>query len=481
MGPRFALLLALVGCGSTPSHHESTSGSTGTTTSGATGGGVTDGASVTSSSSSGSPGPADSSGETGAPGLDETLAELLAMQDVPVVPLQPPVPPPAELVALGEALFFDPILSGPQDVACATCHHPAWGASDGLSLTLGTGAVGTGPQRAEGRHPPFVPRHAQSLFNVGHPDFVRLFWDGRVQRADDGTLRTPAGAALLPGVSSPLAAQAMFPVLDRREMRGDDGNELAILPGDDPQAIWSALMSRLGAIDGYVELFAAAYPNRDFDTLTFADAANAIAAYETVAFSFPHAPWDDYLAGDLDAIDDAAKLGAILFYGGAGCAGCHSGPLLTDHDFHNTGVPQLGPGLPASAPLDHGRALVTGDAADRFRFRTPSLRNVAVSAPYMHDGAHLDYTAFLVHYADPTQSIVEFDPGVLHPDLVGTVQQSADHIAEITATLDEDLVLMPSFAGLSNIRAFLDALTDPAVATLPSIRPASVPSGLPVP
>ena len=110
------------------------------------------------------------SGTTGdPPSLDEQLAELLAAQAVPVVPLSPPPAQDPALVALGEALFFDPILSGNMDTACASCHHPSFGSSDGLSLTLGTGAVGVGPARAEGDHPPFVARNAQALFNLGDP------------------------------------------------------------------------------------------------------------------------------------------------------------------------------------------------------------------------------------------------------------------------------------------------------------------------
>ncbi len=430
------------------------------------------------------------SGTTGdVQSLDEQLAELLAAQEVPVVPLEPPPPQDPALVALGEALFFDPILSGPMDIACATCHHPSLGSSDGLSLTLGTGAVGIGPMRAEGVHPPFVPRNSQALFNIGDPSFTRMFWDGRVEVDGRGEFHTPAGAELLSGLDSVVAAQAMFPVLDRQEMRGEVGgltvlggmNELAAFDDEDRPAIWAALMDRLGAIEGYVQLFDDAFPGQSFDTLTFAHAANAIAAYESEAFSFPNSAWDDYLGGTLVAISDAAKVGALRFYGPAGCGECHSGPLLTDHRFHSTGVPQLGPGRGISAPFDYGRELVTGAAQDRFSFRTPSLRNVEASAPYMHDGALIDFERTLVHYASPATSIEDFDPRGLLPELAATVQQDPDHIEEMVGTLSRDLVTEPSFIGLSNLREFLLTLTDPDVFSLRNIRPDSVPSGLPVP
>lgn len=476
----FALPVLLGGCVSTTSPEPSASDS-----------GSGSGSESSSGSESGSAWTADDSETSGAPppDLDEQLAAVLDQQPVPVDPLDPltPLTPSGlALVELGAALFFDPILSGPKDTACASCHHPSFGSSDGLSLTLGTGAVGVGPMRAEAPHPPFVPRHAQALFNLGQPGFTRMFWDGRVELDAGGVLRTPAGADLLPGLDGPLAAQAMFPVLDRQEMRGEadqltvlgEANELGALADDDSQAIWAALMLRLGTIDGYLELFTAAYPGQSFDELSFVDAANAIAAYERQAFSFPSAPWDAYLRADTSAISDAAKLGAILFYGPAGCGGCHSGPLLTDHEFHSTGVPQLGPGKAASAPFDHGRELVTNNPSDRFAFRTPSLRNVAVSPPYMHDGALVELQQVLVHYGSPTTSIADFDPTPLHPELIGTVQQGADHIAQIVASLSDLLVLEPNFVGLSNLREFLKTLTDPGVAALPELRPDTVPSGL---
>ena len=428
------------------------------------------------------------SGESGEPPtLDETLAELLAEQEIPVVPLEPPPAQDPALVALGEALFFDPILSGPKDTACASCHHPAWASGDGLSLALGTGAVGVGPERAQGEHPPFVPRQSMALFNLGDPSFTRLFWDGRVELDAQGELHTPLGDALPTGLDGPLAAQALFPVLDRLEMRGEEGsqtvldepNELAMIPEDEPATILAALMLRLGAIPAYVELFAAAYPGLSFAELRFVDAANALAAYEREAFAFPDSPWDAYLAGDLLALSDAAKLGAVLFYGAAGCANCHTGPLLTDHAFHSTGVPQLGPGKAGSAPFDHGRELATGDPEHRFAFRTPSLRNVAVSPPYMHDGAHVDLQQVLVHYANPATSIEKLNRDLLLPELAATVQDDPAHLAELLASLSPDLPDDPAFVGLSNLREFLEALTDPAVAGLPDTRPEAVPSGLP--
>ncbi|MCB0238120.1 MAG: hypothetical protein KDH08_05655, partial [Anaerolineae bacterium] len=106
------------------------------------------------------------------------------------------------------------------------------------------------------------------------------------------------------------------------------------------------------------------------------------------AFTLLDSPWDRFLAGDDSALSTDAQHGALLFYGDAGCARCHSGNLLTDQEFHNAAVPQLGPGKGRQNPyIDLGRARETGNPDDRFAFRTPPLRNVALTGPWMHNGA----------------------------------------------------------------------------------------------
>jgi cytochrome c peroxidase len=109
----------------------------------------------------------------------------------------------------------------------------------------------------------------------------------------------------------------------------------------------------------------------------FQHAANAMAAYEIAVFTFEDDPFDRYIQGDKSALSDDAKQGALLFYGKAGCASCHSTGLLTDQKFHNIAVPQIGDGKGREQPFDLGRARETGNDCDRYAFRTPPLRNVA--------------------------------------------------------------------------------------------------------
>ncbi|HUM68759.1 MAG TPA: cytochrome c peroxidase, partial [Chloroflexota bacterium] len=108
------------------------------------------------------------------------------------------------------------------------------------------------------------------------------------------------------------------------------------------------------AIPAYQELFRQAYPDVPAVELGFQHAANALAAFQAQAFTFTNSPWDRYLAGDESALSKQAKQGALLFYGRAGCAACHSGPLFTDQQYHNIAAPQFGPGRDDFAPLDYG-------------------------------------------------------------------------------------------------------------------------------
>jgi cytochrome c peroxidase len=427
-------------------------------------------------------------GATAPDAMDPVLHQLLAAARV--TPVDPPPAQDPALVALGRALMFDKILSGNRDISCATCHDPAAHTSDALSLSIGTGGVGAGPARALGTARQFIPRNAPELFNRGYPEFTSMFWDGRVARGADGGLDTPAGAALPAGLSGPLAAQAMFPVFTRLEMRGHPGdvdrfgapNELAALGDDDPSPVWAALMTRLLAIDGYVTLFQAAYPGVPLDQLGFQHAANAIAAFETAAFASSGSPFDDYLRGADDALSPAAKRGALLFFNNPGCVQCHRGPQLSDQKFHNIGVPQVGPGFGPAAPQDFGRGGVSGADDDRYLFRTPPLRNVELTGPWMHDGAYTTLTAAVRHYLDPHKSLTGFDAGGLRAELRGTYLNDPATLQAMLQTLDST-VREPaplSDAQVDELVTFLRALTDPAAADLGAVVPASVPSGLPV-
>jgi cytochrome c peroxidase len=302
---------------------------------------------------------------------------------------------------------------------------------------------------------------------------------------DQGELTTPAGEDLPDGVVTVLQAQALFPVTSRDEMRGSlsdaaAGNELAAIDDDDLPEIWNALMTRLLAYPDYVNLFANAFPETAVGDLGFEHAAIAIAAFEATAFGYDDSPFDNYLRGDNDSLTEAQKRGALLFYGSTGCVRCHSGTLLTDQEHHNLAVPQLGPGKDPATGLDFGRSAISLDDADLFRFRTPPLRNVTATGPYMHNGAFNDLEGAVRHHLQTLQSFQGYDPDseLLQAELAELVVD--DRATNLFLLQDVD-IRSPNLGkkAFADLMSFLEALTVPNLdERLLLTIPDSVPSGL---
>ncbi|MEZ4450937.1 MAG: cytochrome c peroxidase [Nannocystaceae bacterium] len=388
-----------------------------------------------------------------------------------------------KLADLGQALAFDKVLSGNKNISCLTCHHPALGTDDDRHLSVGDGAVGLGLDRV---HPEdiFIPRNAPPLFNLHVVD--DMFWDGRVN-VHNGVYDTPANAKLSADMIAVFeqgfgaaAAQAMFPVTSRREMRGKVGvNDLATIRDDLFRDQWSLLMQRLGEIPEYVKMFEKAYPGTKFKDMTFAHAANAIAAFEIDAYAATNTPWDRFLRGDDNAMTLKQLKGAKLFMGEGRCATCHNGAALSDFQFHNTALPQFGPGKGDGTFKDDdvGRAGET-TSADNYRFRTPPLRNVELTGPYGHAGQFSEISDFVRHYMDPETSLLNYDISQIDVPLQPTVLNNSAEVlanfdaAEVTANISE--------ADVPLIVEFLGALTDPDSLDLTHTIPKKVPSGLPV-
>jgi cytochrome c peroxidase len=418
--------------------------------------------------------------------LDRELAAALEQAGVDAVARPQPEDP--HLVALGRALFFDKELSGNRNISCATCHHPAAGTGDALPVSIGEGGDGLAENRTlDGGH--LIPRNAPHVFNGGVSGVHSMFWDSRV-RFDpaSGALKTPepglnGAAPTLPAIAgqlrSALAAQAMFPVTSHEEMRGQPGsNEIADAP--DNEEVWTRLMARLGAIDEYRDLFLAAFPTAaQFDELNFGHAARAIAAFERESWTALDSPFDRYLGGDKSALSVQEKRGAVLYFGKAKCGMCHGGPLLTDFEHHALAVPQVGPGKNAPGE-DLGLALETNDPADNYKFRTPALRNVALTGPWMHDGCFTSLEAAVRHHFDCVSSIQAYDRSQLPPIFRATVDEDhkQDRIDMVPDALRTPMALTE--AEIDDLIAFLHALTDPASLNLSGDVPDRVPSGLPV-
>ncbi|RVV97144.1 cytochrome-c peroxidase [Mesobaculum littorinae] len=402
----------------------------------------------------------------------------------------------AEEIALGQLLFYDPILSGNRNISCATCHHPRFATSDGLALGVGEGGVGLGPdRRIDPANPPEdrIPRNAPALFNLGAHEFTVLFHDGRVETdaSRPSGLRTPMEDEMLLGFSGVLSAQTMFPVLSADEMAGhysENDVSQAVRQGivTGPGGAWDRLSRRVSAIPDYADRFARAYPDiAEGREIGFTDISNAIAAFVAHEWRSDDSPFDAHLRGEAMLAGPASR-GMELFYGPARCASCHAGPFQTDHQFHPMGVPQIGPGKALSFEShsrDEGRFRVTGDPRDLYAFRTPPLRNVTRTGPWGHDGAFADLSAFLRHHADPKAGDAEYAPDVTLPagipgDDFAPLADATARAAVLGAVRTPPVGL--SDAEIADLVAFLAALEDPVALSGRLGIPDSVPSGLPV-
>ncbi len=437
--------------------------------------------------------------------LDDQLRALIADNNLSGDPSTgrtiPAITDP--MVQLGKKLFYTKALGGDFDSACVSCHHPVLGGADALSLSFGIGAIDPdllGPGRGDVTGVPNVPRNAPTTFNLALWD-AGLFWDSRVE-----SLGKEAGAnGAASGISTPdsgsnvidneaganlAVAQARFPVTSTDEMRG------ALEAGASNAVLRAHLAGRLGnygsgagelAESRWLEEFQTAFVSAEdaASLITFDNIVTALGAFERSQV-FVANPWRDYVQGDNTAISDEAKRGAILFYtpvdrDGAGCVECHSGDLLSDQQHHAIGAPQFGPGKGNPNDNDFGRENISGNSADRFRFRTPSLLNVSVTGPFMHTGAYVTLQQVVRHYDNPGNAVDDFfDDGgwCALPQFQGvqncealypTARQNSNAaLSKVdTERRQNDPAALPN-ANLNNgernqIVAFLATLTDPCV------------------
>jgi len=403
---------------------------------------------------------------------------------------------------LGMKLFFTRGLSGDRDTACASCHHPALAGGDGLSLSIGVGAVDpvlVGPGRihsdlADGWDGgPTIPRNAPTTFNSGLWDSV-MNHDGRIESLDKiiGVNGDPGDTGL--GIVTPdsekdadgilladpdagnnlPSAQSRFPVTVAEVMRGFDVNEFAALGTNDE--IRTAIEARLTTDPDWVAEFAAVY---DDDTISYARIAEAIAEYERSQI-FINTPWKAFMEGDDTAISEAARRGALTFMlptrvEGASCVTCHRGNTFTDEQFHVLGMPQIGRGKGdgATGTDDFGRFRVTGNDNDMYAFRTPSLLNLTETGPWGHTGAYTTLEAVIRHHLNPQAAFDNYEVSQLEPSIVSS-GQTVDMQTNTQSALDKlaanraaDIFSIPDLSlsddEISDLVEFLKTLTDPCV------------------
>jgi cytochrome c peroxidase len=353
-------------------------------------------------------------------------------------------------------LFWDPILSGPRDVACATCHHPDFAWTDGRDLPLGTGSVGLGPQRADasnGAIPP-VKRNAPTILNVALNGVdERRGRNGRARLTPAAALASvdPARAPMFwdSRVRS-LETQALEPLKAFDEMRGNTyPAEVAV----------DSAVARLRRVPEYVDLFTEAFGDGG-EPVTAARVGQAIAAFERSLLAFD-TPFDRFRAGDSTALTPEQRRGQQAF-NRAGCDNCHEGVMFSDFDEHAEGV------------KEHTLVAEPDSGGGRFRFRTPSLRNVALTAPYMHNGV-LATLEDVLRFYDAGRSE---NPNVVNvPRSRGNNGNNNPPVPNSVARLDRQFVGVRNMSDreMQDIIAFLGALTD---TKFERTVPERVPSGL---
>jgi len=314
-----------------------------------------------------------------------------------------------EKIELGRLLYFDPVLSGDNEQSCATCHHPDLGFSDGRNSSMGFGGKGIGPDRKGGHQ---VRRSAPTVWNAAFNR--KQFWDGRANDLED---------------------QARFPITSADEMNQNPDE----------------LVKELKAIPEYVRLFDKAFGGASGSAVSMENVTFAIAAFERTIIS-NNSPFDRYAAGDPTALTVEQRRGLTLFRSlKTRCFECHGFPTFANPDFKVIGVPTM-PGQPD----DLGRSEIEGGEPYKNAFKVPTLRNVALTAPYMHNGRFQTLEEVIDFYSNGGGK----GEGLKLPNLDDKIRGF-----KLSDQEKKDLI------------AFLYALTDES--KKPAI-PDKVPSGLPV-
>ncbi len=436
------------------------------------------------------------------------ISGFVLFPDLALAQTRPDLPEPLKLddfqsfdekrAALGQLLYYDKILSGNRNISCGTCHSHDHATADGLSLGIGEGGVGLGPNRKlsiKSAETPKkrVPRNANALFNLGHKDFRVLFHDGRlsIDNIYGNGFNTPAEEWFPKGLTSIAAAQAMFPVTSETEMAGSaDENEIAASRRERIDHTWPVIARRIWANGTYVEMFKQTYKDVDqAGDITMVHIANAIGDFIISEFRSTNSPFDHYLTGDESALSTQQKAGLDLFYGKANCASCHTGPLLTDQKFYALALPPVGPGRIRAfdpMPRDVGRMGETDLIEDAYRFRTPSLRNVSRTGPYGHNGTYATLEGIIRHHADPLGSLKNWDRSQVIMPVSSrfartdfAIWEDQREMARLKSRVDIEPVVL-SDDEIAALESFMHALTDEESIRGRLGKPDKVPSDLPV-
>ena len=400
-------------------------------------------------------------------------------------------------VKLGRLLFYDNILSGNRNISCGTCHNHRLHSADRLSLGVGEGGSGIGLKRSSGHASTKIkkrlPRNAPALFNLGAKEIRVMFYDGRLSFGEeyDNKFNSPAEEWLHDGVANLLAAQALLPLAAEFEMAGNSGeNQVSGAIYDRIDLGWPIISKRVRIIPEYGKLFMEAFNEiSDPTQVNISHIANALSDFINFEWRSYDSPFDSYISGEENALNNKQKKGMELFFGKAKCSECHSGKFFTDQKFYALALPQFGPGRTRFLDpyvRDVGRMGETDRLEDAYRFRTQSLRNVALTAPYGHNGSYATLEGIIRHHLDPINSLENWDPSqVILPkakwleDIDFVVLEDRLERERLKSHLDIKPIDI-SNKEIFELVSFLHALTGEESIWGRLGRPNKVPSGLPV-
>ena len=394
-----------------------------------------------------------------------------------------------QLADLGRNLWFDTLTGLNDDNACAGCHSPTAGFGDTQSISIGIDSNQVvGPNRAGPRN----MRRAPMVINTAF--YPRLMWNSRFAALSGDPFDNRAGFQFplpeghtLSNQPHLLTAQAFIPPTERNEVAGFD------FVGDN-HAIRAEVVNRLTDTAAYRKLFAKSFPAvKARGPITYGMFAQAIAEFE-FTLTFANAPIDRFARGELGALTADEKQGALLFFGIARCAVCHSvagqsNEMFSDFQEHVIGVPQIAPSLTNATfdgpglNEDFGLEQITGNPADRYKFRTSPLRNVAVQPTFMHNGAFTRLEDAIRHHLNVVDSALHYTPASqnLPADLNGPLGSMTPVLTRLDPAISTPVVLTePQF---SQLLAFVShGLLDPRATPdrLRRLVPHSLPSGRPV-
>jgi cytochrome c peroxidase len=342
--------------------------------------------------------------------IDERLQGYI--QKFNLKPLDRPTGMRRDLLDLGHELFTTRLLSGNNNISCKDCHFPGNMTVDGLPLGLGEGAIGmqsATTRRVQGSGK-ILARNSQALFNLNGINV--MFWDGRVS-FDPATGAHSTPVAELNGLhparsdvartlKSALATQAIFPIADHAEMRGQPGSN-AVADAATTVEAWDLVVAKLMNDNKFKATFEKVFPG---ERINIGHVGEALAEFQRFAFAYSDTAYDRYLKGDLSALNEVQKIGMDVFFNKGKCGECHQGQHLSNFEFHNVGVAQIGPGN--NNGDDFGRHQWDQRTGNLYAFRVPALRNVALTGPYMHNGMIKTLPQVVEHYDMIVESLTGF-------------------------------------------------------------------------